>query len=140
MASRVVRRPYSSFTRVLRGHDRPLGAHQNPLLRGQPLLRARRELLRGARVACDERGRERRALPQVVVAHLGDRRAEPVLQLGFRREHVLALAFQRPRLREMELDGEDRDEAGAQDSSGGEATAPAGAGSSSDVRSTSRVS
>ena len=70
-------------------------------------------------------------------------RAETVGELGLRRLDVLALPLERSSLREVQLDRQDRDEATAaarrraQDSSAG---APAGTGSSSEVRSTSRVS
>jgi hypothetical protein len=74
-----------------------------------------------------------------VVVDLRDRGAEAVLELRLRREDVLALPFERAGLREVELDREDRDEAGAQESSDAAADA-AGTASSSDVRSTSRVS
>jgi hypothetical protein len=82
-------------------------------------------------------------LPELVVIHLGDGRAEAVRELRLRGLDVLALPLQRSRLGEVQLDRQNRDEAGAasrrpaQDSSAG---APAGTGSSSEVRSTSRVS
>src|SRR5512133_738721 len=44
---------------------------------------------------------------------LGDRRAEPLLQLRLCRLDVLTLALQRARLRKMELDRENPDIAGA---------------------------
>jgi hypothetical protein len=125
---------------VLGVDESPLDAHQLPLLAGEPALRAGGELLGAARVAGRERRRDRRPLPQVVVVDLGDRGAEAVLELRLRRQDMLALPLQRARLGEVELGDEDRDEAGAQDSSAVAAAAPAGAGSSSDVRSTSRVS
>jgi hypothetical protein len=128
------------MTLVVRVDECPLDADELPLLPGEPALRAGGELLGAARVAGRERGRDRGPLPQVVVVDLGDRGAEAVLELGLRREDVLALALQRARLGKVELGDEDRDEAGAQDSSAVAAAAPAGAGSSSDVRSTSRVS
>src|SRR5262249_9178599 len=121
--------------------EQPLGPHELPLLAGEPPLGAGGEPLGLGGITGDEGGGERRALPELVVVDLGDRRAEPVLQLRLGGEDVLALPLQRPGLREVELDGEDRDEAGAQDGSAGvAAVAPAGAGSSSEVRSTSRVS
>src|SRR4051794_15963782 len=82
--------------------------------------------------------RERRSLPQVVVVDLGDGRAEPVAEVVLRRADVMALALQRRRLREVQLDGEDRDEAQGHVELYAAASAPDG--SSSDVRSTSRVS
>ena len=67
----------------------------------------------------------------------GDGGAEAVRELRLRRLDVLALALQRACVGEVQFDSENRNEAGAQDSS---ADAPAGTGSSSEVRSTSRVS
>src|SRR5581483_10984826 len=127
------------YPRSVGGRDeRPVGAHELPLLAGEPRLGACRELLRVARLARDERRGQRTALPEVVVVHLGDGGAEPVGELRLRRLHVLPLALERPRVGEVQLDGENRDEAAAAyDSS---ADAPAGTGCSSDVRSTSRVS
>ena len=124
---------------VVRRHERALRSDELPFLPREPALGARSELLGLAGAACDERGGQRAALPDVVVVDLGHRGAEAVLQLRLCRLDVLALALQRARLGEVELDRENRDEAGAAayDSSAG---APAGTGSSSDVRSTSRVS
>jgi hypothetical protein len=128
------------MTLVVGVDERPLDAYELPLLAGKPALRARREILRAARVPGRERGRDRRPLPELVVVDLGDRGAESVLELRLRREDVLALALQRPRLGEVQLGDEDGDEAGAQDPSAAGAPPLGGAGSSSDVRSTSRVS
>jgi hypothetical protein len=76
-------------------------------------------------------------LPQFVVIDLGHRGAEPVLQLGLGGFHVLSLALEGAGLREVEVDREDRDETGGQEA---EEAAGDGVASSSDVRSTSRVS
>src|SRR5579862_1914876 len=122
---------------VVRRHERPLAAHQLPFLAREPRLRARGELVGRARVARDQGGRQRAALPELVMVDLRDRRAEAVCELRLRRLHVLPLALQRPCLREVQLDRDDCDEARAQDWS---AAVPAGTASSSDVRSTSRVS
>src|SRR5205823_4254765 len=89
-----------------------------------------------------------RALPYVVVVDLGDRGAEPVLQLCLRRADEVALLLQRVRRREVQLDGEDADVARLQDFRGYAASSSAGSGlagfggsgTSSVVRSTSRVS
>jgi hypothetical protein len=47
-----------------------------------------------------------------VVVDLGDGGTEPVRELRLRREHVLALALQRPGLGEVQLRRENRDVAG----------------------------
>jgi hypothetical protein len=70
---------------------------------------------------------------------LRHRGPEAVLELRLRRGDVLALALQRARLGEVELDRQDGDEAAAQDSAAGPAAA-VGTASSREVRSTSRVS
>ena len=70
---------------------------------------------------------------------LGDGCAEAVLELRLRRFDVLALAFQGAGFGEVQLDREDGDEAAGYDSAA-DAEAPVGTGSSSEVRSTSRVS
>jgi hypothetical protein len=127
------------FPFVVGRHKCALGTHELPLLRCEPSLRARRELLGLARITRHERHRQRTALPELVVVDLGDGGAEAIRELCLRRLDVLALAFERACAGEVQLDCENRDEAGvaAQDSSAG---APAGTGSSSEVRSTSRVS
>jgi hypothetical protein len=128
---------------VLGRDERALRADELPFLPGQPGLGARRELGRLACVARDERRRQAAALPEVVVVDLRDGSAEAVRELRLRGLDVLALALERSRLGEVQLDRQDGDEPGAassgapQDSSAG---APAGTGSSSEVRSTSRVS
>src|SRR5204863_1485266 len=58
------------------------------------------------------REHEPRALPEVVVVDLGDRGTEALLQLRLRRLDVLALALQRPRVGEVQLDREDPHVAG----------------------------
>jgi len=128
-----------SFPFVVGRHECAVGAHELPLLRGEPSFGARREPLGLTRITGDERHRQRTALPELVVVDLGDRRAEAIRELCLRRLDVLSLAFERTCVGEVQLDCENRDEAGvaAQDSSAG---APAGTGSSSEVRSTSRVS
>ena len=63
--------------------------------------------------ATDAGDRQLRPLPQVVVVDLGDCGAEAVAQVVPRRAQVMALALQRARLGEVQLDREDRDEAGA---------------------------
>src|SRR3954447_4986472 len=75
-----------------------------------------------ARVVNDRRGtahqsgRQRGALPEVVMVGLGDRRAEAPLQLGLQRDDLLALALEAPVVREVKLDPEDADEGGYESS------------------------
>src|SRR5689334_13423985 len=139
--TRRIRSLIGALRYVVGGHERPVRAHELPLLPGEPGLRAGRQFLGLAGLTRGKRRREGAALPEVVVVDLRDGCPEPVLQLGLRRLHVLALPLERARLGEVQLDRENRDEAGprAYDSSAA-AAAPADTGSSSDVRSTSRVS
>jgi hypothetical protein len=130
-------RALTAPTLVLERDEGELRADELPLLAREPSLGARRQLLRGPRFAGDERGRQRAALPEIVVVDLGDRSAEAVLELRLRREDMAPLALQRAGLREVELGRQDRDVAAAQESAGAGAVGPA---SSSEVRSTSRVS
>jgi hypothetical protein len=51
-----------------------------------------------------ERGRERGALPQVVVVGLGDGGPETALELGLEGCDLLALALQAPVVRKVQLD------------------------------------
>src|SRR5262249_42527464 len=94
---------------VIGGHQDPARARQLPLLSGEPGRRARGELFRLARLPCRERGRQCAPLPELVMIDLGHRGPETVRELRLRREDMLALAFQRARLWEVELGGEDRD-------------------------------
>src|SRR6266536_2949779 len=55
------------------------------------------------------RERDPGALPQIVVVHLGDGRAEPVLQLRLHGLDELPLPLQRTRLGEVQLDRQDPD-------------------------------
>jgi hypothetical protein len=106
-------------------------------------LRVSEQPLDSRVVAGDARHRYSRPLPELVVVDLRHGRAEAVRELRLGGLDVLALSLQRSRLGEVQLDRQNRDVAGAasrrpaQDSSAG---APAGTGSSSEVRSTSRVS
>ena len=119
-------------------------AHELPVA-GESQRSARRASCSAScAVAGDARDRQRRALPELVMVDLGDRGTEPVLELRLGRLDVLALALERARLREVELDGEDRDVARHGQRLGlGQprvGRGPGRRGSSSDVRSTSRVS
>src|SRR5580765_3907397 len=92
--------------------------HRHPLLRGQELVllavevanRLLEQALRLPVLARHTRDRQPRALPFFVVVDFCHRGAEAIVELRLRRLDELALALQRPRLREMELDGEDPDE------------------------------
>ena len=87
-------------------------AAELPLARGQIALGVGEQALRLPRFARDDRDREPRALPDVVMVDLGDRCGEAVPQLLLGRAHVHALLLQRVRLGEVQLGGEDPDPAG----------------------------
>src|SRR5215468_5071596 len=136
-----------SFTRRMRsvigGHDHPLGAGHLVLLTVEIPQGIVQQPVELAVLAGHAGDRQPRTLPEVVVVDLGDGRAEAVLQLRLRRLHVLALALERPGLREVEVDGEDADVArahgagGPRYSAGAEGEPPSVERS---VRSTVRVS
>src|SRR5215467_1990416 len=111
-------------------HERDL-----PLLPPQPPFRLVEQPLDLVVLTRDAGRRDPRALPDVVVVDLGDRRSDSILQLRLRRSQEMPLLLQRVRLGEVELAGEDPDPA-----AGHEWMRYDAAGSSSDVRSTSRVS
>src|SRR5690242_1444408 len=98
---------------VIERHHVPLAAHEHELLAVEPARGLVEEPLDLALLARDDGRRQARALPQLVVVDLRDGRAEPVLELRLRRLHELALSLQRARLREVQLDGEGRELAGA---------------------------
>src|SRR5262245_2258644 len=128
----------ASFTRRIRSvigpHDAFLHGQELVLLAVEVADRLLEQALGIVVLPRRARDRQARPLPLLVMVDLGHRSAEAVLQLRLRRLDVLALALQRPRLREMELDGEDSDEAGAQVAAG------VAAGAFRSVRSTSRTS
>src|ERR671924_793066 len=100
--------------RSLTGRNQlPLDAHELVLLAGEIPNRLLQERLRLAVVPGHTRHGEAAPLPEVVVVDLRDRGAEAVLELRLRRLHELALALQRARLGEVQLDAEDADVAGA---------------------------
>src|SRR5919197_1100489 len=103
----------ASFTRRIRSlierHELPRPRPELPLLAVQVALRLVEEPLRLPRLAGDARDRQPRALPQLVVVDLRDRRAEPVLELRLRRPDELPLPLQRPGLGEVQVDREDAD-------------------------------
>jgi uncharacterized protein (UPF0218 family) len=57
------------------------------------------------RRSADDARRERRALPQVLVADFRDRRTEAALEGSSHRQQLLALALEAPVVREMKMDG-----------------------------------
>jgi hypothetical protein len=91
---------------VVERDNLPLDAGELELLAGEVALGAVQQLQQLAMVARHARKRQPRALPELVMIDLRDRRSEPLLQLRLRRLDVLALALQRPRLGEVELDRE----------------------------------
>src|SRR5581483_5025486 len=121
---------------VVRRDEQSVAADELPLVRGEPPLGARGELLGVRSRARDAGDRQRRPLPEVVVIDLRDGRPEPVPQVVLRRADEVPFALQRRGLGKVELGGEDRDVARGH----AYEASPAPAGSSSDVRSTSRVS
>src|SRR5262249_41231772 len=125
----------ASLTRLIRSvigrHHQAVAARQDPVPGGEPPFRPGSKLLRLVRGACSTCDREGSALPQLVVIDLGDARTEAVAEVVLRGAHEVALALQGRRFGEVELDREDGDETRAHSEL---------AGSSSDVRSTSRVS
>src|SRR5262249_52159005 len=129
----------ASFTRRMRSvicrHHLLLRRHEFVLLAVEVAHRLFEQPLRLPVLARHAGDGQPRPLPLLVMVDLRHRRAEAVLELRLRRLDVLPLALQRPRLREMKLDGEDPDEAGAQVAAG-----VAGAGALRSVRSTSRTS
>jgi len=60
-------------------------------------------------LATHERSGESCPLPELVVVGLGDRRPEPLSQLCLQRLNILPLPLERPALREMQIDLDDRD-------------------------------
>src|SRR5215471_3906521 len=96
-------------TLVLERHDPAVEPDDIPLLAVQPPLRVVEQAVQRAHLACGAGHRQPAPLPQIVMVDLGDRCAEPVLQLRLCRQHVLALALQRPGVGKVELDREDPD-------------------------------
>src|SRR3954451_24995385 len=82
-----------------------------PLLASQPALGLVEQPLDLLVLARDTRGRDARALPDVVVVDLRDGRADAVLELRLRGANIVALLLQGVRLREVKLTGEDPDPA-----------------------------
>ncbi len=103
-----------SFTRLIRSligcHDLSFHPDELPLLAGEVALGPVEELLQ---LACALAPRRRRSvsgpLPEVVVVDLGHGGSEALLELSLGRLDVLALALQRARLGEVQLDRQDPD-------------------------------
>jgi hypothetical protein len=74
-------------------------------------LERRRGVVQAARLARHQRGGHRRALPQLVVVGLGDRRPEAPPKLVLERHDLLALGLEAAALREVQLDLDQADEA-----------------------------
>src|SRR2546426_534864 len=100
---RIRRSGEGSVSCGARGQRAP-ATDELPLLRGKPTFGARRERLGLTRVPCDERRRQRAALPELVVVDLGHGRTEAIRELCLRRLDVLALALQRACVGEVQLD------------------------------------
>jgi hypothetical protein len=92
---------------IVERHNPARDAGDDPVLTVQPALGAVDQLVEVAHLAGRARHDQPAALPEIVVIDLGHGRAEAVLELRLRRFDVLALAFQRPRFREVQLDRED---------------------------------
>src|SRR4051812_18793079 len=80
-----------------------LAARDLPLLASQPALGLVEQPLDLPVLTRDTRGRDARALPDVVVVDFRDGRADAVLELRLRGANIVALLLQRVRLREVEL-------------------------------------
>src|SRR4029077_16604527 len=78
----------------------------------EPPLRLVEQPGRIARLSCDARECQTRPLPDVVVVDLRNRAAQACRKLLFHGAQMHPLLLERMALREMELEGEDADEAG----------------------------
>src|SRR5579862_3734679 len=96
---------------VLRVDDEPLGERDLPLLAAQPPLSRVEQPLGVPVLAGDAGDGDAGALPDVVVVDLGDRGADAALELRLRSAQVVPLLLQRMRGGELELAGQDADEA-----------------------------
>ncbi len=96
---------------VIRIDDETIGERDLPLLPTEPALGVVEKPRDFAMLPRDAGDRDPRALPHVMVVDLRDRCSDAVLQLRFRRTEVVAFLLQRMRFGEMELAGEDADEA-----------------------------
>ena len=87
-------------TRVVRIDDEAVGERDLPLLPAQPALRLVEQPLDLAMLARDAGDRDPRALPDVVMVDLRNRRADTVLELRLRAAQEVPLLLQRMRRRE----------------------------------------
>src|SRR4051812_7729337 len=108
--TRRIRAP-GILVKLLAGKDRALDAHAVGELRLHVAAELGARVVDDRRRPPDQRGRERRALPEVVVVGLGDRRTEAPLQLRLQRHDLLPLALQAPVGREVQVDLYETDEA-----------------------------
>jgi hypothetical protein len=93
----------------VRRHETALESHPIGVLRQDVALEVVRRPPQRSRVAPRERGRERGALPEIVMIGLGDRGAEAPLKLSLEREQLLPLVLQRMPLGEVKVDRDEDD-------------------------------
>lgn len=86
-------------------HGCPIGKH-----RVNVTFDTRGQVPQGTCVTSDQGGRQRRALPEVVMIRLGHRGTEAPLQVRLERGQLLALAFQAAVVREVQVYLEEADE------------------------------
>src|SRR3712207_8753295 len=101
--------PYTTLFRSCARDELPARAVHFELLGVQVALDVVEKPCGLAVLARDAGDGEPRALPEVVVVDLRNRRAEAVLELRLRRLDELPLPLQRSRLGEVELDRKDSD-------------------------------
>ena len=99
---------------VVRGHEQAVTAYEHPLARGEPAFSAICQLLGLVGGTRDARNGERGPLPEIVVVDLGDGGPEAVAEVVLGRANEVPLPLQGRCFRKVELDGEDRNEAGGQ--------------------------
>src|SRR3954469_3209908 len=104
---------------VVQGDDVSLHADELESLAGEKSLGAVQQLVELPVPPRDAGEGDPRALPELVVVDLRDRRAETPLQLRLHREQLLALSLERAVLGEVQLGREDADVARAQLGRGG---------------------
>jgi hypothetical protein len=97
--------------KVLSGSDRSLDAHALRELRLHVAAELGSGIVDDRRSAAHERGRDRGALPQVVVSGLGHRGPESALELCLERHDLLPLALEAPVVGKMKVDLDQADEA-----------------------------
>ena len=98
---------------VIQGHHLALDRSELERLRGEEALGPVEELHELGVAARDARDGQPGALPDVVVVDLGHGRAEAPLELSLDGQELLPLPLQRVVVREVELDRQDADVAGA---------------------------